>query len=97
MTLHIELPPQLESELLVAAGQQGVSAGDYALSVLRTALTAKPSCDLARLQEPFYSRASVIEWQRAFAAWVESHRNVAAPALSNESLRRESMYDERGA
>jgi hypothetical protein len=110
MTLHIDLPPDLESELLVAAVQQGVSASDYALSVLKTALTIKPSRTRAVRdaagsrpdsgpadQEPFYSRASRAEWEQAFQAWVHSHHDVQAPALSAEALRRENMYDDRGA
>jgi hypothetical protein len=42
MTLQIELPPELECDLVTAAGKHGVSPGDYALSVLRTALSVEP-------------------------------------------------------
>ncbi|MGB7445246.1 MAG: hypothetical protein WA919_29595 [Coleofasciculaceae cyanobacterium] len=52
---------------------------------------------LVELQEvPFYAKATPQEWTEAFSVWVESHRGLALPSLSDEAISRESIYgDER--
>ena len=55
---------------------------------------------LERLVEPsersFYETGTPSEWVRAFQEWVESHRKLNLPLLSNEAISRESIYGERG-
>ena len=46
-------------------------------------------------ERPFYETATPQEWVRAFSEWVESHRDLNLPLLSNEAISRESIYGER--
>ncbi|MCC5639963.1 hypothetical protein LC593_29875 [Nostoc sp. CHAB 5844] len=69
----------------------------------RTPSEIKPYLD-AMLQQlvqpleerPFYETANPQEWIAAFQEWVESHRELNLPALSDEAISRESIYGERG-
>lgn len=63
----------------------------------------KPYLDiiLTQLVEPKKERsvdvtATPEERIAAFQAWVESHRNLNFPTLSDEAISRESIYGERG-
>lgn len=63
----------------------------------------KPYLDiiLTQLVEPKKERsvdvtASLEERIAAFQSWVESHRNLNFPTLSDEAISRESIYGERG-
>ncbi|MEH2168180.1 MAG: hypothetical protein V7K41_16310 [Nostoc sp.] len=47
-------------------------------------------------ERPFYETASPTEWVAAFTEWVESHRELNLPSLSDEAISRESIYGERG-
>jgi hypothetical protein len=47
-------------------------------------------------ERPFYETATPQEWVAAFQAWVESHRGLNLPTLSDEAISRESIYGERG-
>ena len=47
-------------------------------------------------ERPFYETATPQEWIRAFSEWVESHRDLNLPLLSDEAISRESIYGERG-
>jgi len=47
-------------------------------------------------ERPFYETASPEEWVSAFREWVESHRGLNLPPLSDEAISRESIYGERG-
>ncbi len=53
---------------------------------------------LAAPQEvrPFYDTATPEEWSAAFREWVDSHRDLNFPPLSDEAISRESIYGERG-
>lgn len=44
---------------------------------------------------PFYETATPNEWVAAFQDWVESHRNLNLPTLSDTAISRESIYGER--
>ncbi|MBD2435470.1 hypothetical protein [Nostoc sp. FACHB-110] len=69
----------------------------------RTPSEIKPHLD-AMLQQlvqpleehPFYATATPQEWIAAFQEWVESHRELNLPTLSDEAISRESIYGERG-
>jgi hypothetical protein len=47
-------------------------------------------------ERPFYETATPQEWVKAFHEWVESHRDLNLPPLSDEAISRESIYGERG-
>lgn len=46
-------------------------------------------------ERPFYETATPQEWVQAFHEWVESHRDMNLPSLSDEAISRESIYGER--
>ncbi|WP_199340875.1 hypothetical protein [Nostoc spongiaeforme] len=45
-------------------------------------------------ERPFYETATPQEWIAAFQEWVESHRELNLPTLSDEGISRESIYGE---
>lgn len=47
-------------------------------------------------EPPFYETATPEEWTGAFREWVDSHRGLNLPYLSDEAISRESIYGERG-
>lgn len=47
-------------------------------------------------ERPFYEKATPQEWVGAFNEWVESHRDIGLPLLSDEAISRDSIYGERG-
>ncbi len=47
-------------------------------------------------ERPFYETATAEEWSVAFREWVNSHRGLNFPPLSDEAISRESIYGERG-
>jgi hypothetical protein len=47
-------------------------------------------------ERPFFETATPQEWVQAFHEWVESHRGMNLPTLSDEAISRESIYGERG-
>jgi hypothetical protein len=52
---------------------------------------------LIELRElPFYARVTPDEWSQAFTEWVESHRSLDLPYLSDDAISRESLYGEHG-
>jgi type III secretory pathway component EscR len=44
----------------------------------------------------FYQTATAEEWSREFREWVDSHRTLNLPTLSDEAISRESIYGDRG-
>ncbi len=94
MTLTIELAPPFQARLEVQAARQGLSASRLAQSIIEQSLSDQ--IELPEDQRPFHERASAAEWTREFLAWVDSHKDLKLIPLSNESLRREYMYEDRG-
>ncbi|MEH1998948.1 MAG: hypothetical protein V7L00_09405 [Nostoc sp.] len=47
-------------------------------------------------EHPFDETATPQEWVAAFTEWVESHRGLNLPSLSDEAISRSSIYGERG-
>ena len=58
----------------------------------------KPYLDtmLSELVESNSSSANTSERAREFREWVESHKDMNLPSLSDEAISRESIYGERG-
>lgn len=44
----------------------------------------------------FQETASPQEWNHAFQEWIDSHKDMNLPSLSDEAISRESIYGERG-
>lgn len=85
MALTIDLPPALEEKLRSESAREGVAAEEFALKVLEERLSqgeegvATPAGDAeARL--------------RAFDEWVGDHAGRSAPPLTDEAVRRDSIY-----
>jgi hypothetical protein len=89
MVLNINIAPEVERRLREEAAKHGQDAAEYASALLSQILTAGASTR-------FYETATHEEWERAFDAWVESHRDLTAPVIPLDALRRESMYEDRG-
>lgn len=51
---------------------------------------------IERLIESKKENSTAEDRSRAFREWVESHRGLNAPLLSDEAISRESIYGERG-
>ncbi|MEG4443658.1 hypothetical protein QUB47_14150 [Microcoleus sp. AT9_B5] len=47
-------------------------------------------------QRPFHETATPTEWSIAFLEWINSHRTLNLPILSDEAISRESIYEYRG-
>jgi hypothetical protein len=62
------------------------------LGEVKTYLDTMLSC----LVESERASASPSERAREFREWVESHREMNLPSLSDEAISRESIYGERG-
>jgi hypothetical protein len=43
---------------------------------------------------PFFESSTVEEWEREFHAWIDGHDRTT-PVPSDESLRREALYEDR--
>lgn len=97
MAFTIDLPPELEDNLVAEAARHGVAAQEYALRLIADQLRYTPANGSKGPPGAIlsYVDAPQDEWERAFLAWVTSHQ-VSAPPLSDETLRREHLYDDRG-
>lgn len=43
----------------------------------------------------FQETASPQEWNHAFQEWIDSHKDMNLPSLSDEAISRETIYGER--
>ena len=94
MNLTVELSPELEERLRQEAEKKGVTAERYARMLLEDQLAAtRPGG-----RDEIGSSGSMMteERRRAFHAFVESFRDIKAPPIPLEALRRENLYDDRG-
>lgn len=82
MQVTIEIEPQTFS-LLQKVKEKGVSLDE----VLREAL------DKFDDEKPFQQRVSADEWIESLKSWANEKREL--PELSDESLRRENLYEDR--
>jgi hypothetical protein len=81
MTIRIELPPDIEAKYAAEACAKGVPLERY----VRDHLIAQAPAPLDMTPQ---------ERARALREWAKSHR--ATPPLSDDAIRRESIYGERG-
>ena len=92
MTVTVELTPALEARLRDEAARRGFQVDEYARMILEVQLAAHPGEPPPR---PFHETATAEEWKSGFHAWVESHRGINLPPLTDESLRRDHLYEDR--
>jgi hypothetical protein len=83
MTVTIQLPPDIEADLVAQAQAQGLDLARYVEHVLRE-------------QVPPRSGATLSPAERA-EAWRQSTRGLPhTPPLSDDAISRESIYSDRG-
>ena len=82
MTITLELPGELETNLLRNANRKGMPVEEYVLQTLQE----QPAKDYG-----LQSRLSPEEWIAAFHQWIDDQpKNM--PILSDEDISRESIY-----
>jgi len=82
--------PLVEGKLRDEAAKLGLSAAEYAVTILTTHLAPEI---YGSNEAPFYATATSEEWNKAFDTWVASHST--GPSLPDSALTRESMYEGR--
>ena len=87
MSITLNLPADMEARLQEEAARHGQNAAEYVKALVEDKL--RPTA------RRFYETATKEEWRRAFLAWVNSHRDITAPPIPLETLRREHMYEDR--
>jgi hypothetical protein len=83
MTVTIELPPEIEADMLAQAEALGMPVGEYLQSLLSGHMSAKGGG----------SKLSTEEWIGRFEAWVASHSEIAV-VLPDAAMEREAIYGE---
>jgi hypothetical protein len=82
MTLTIQLPPDIEADLVARARAQGLDLSRYVEHVLR---------------EQVPRSGSVLSPSERAEAWRQSTRGLPhTPPLSDDAISRESIYGDRG-
>jgi hypothetical protein len=83
MTVTIQLPSDIEADLIAQARAQGLDLSQYVEHVLRELVPPRPGAALSPVE-----RAE---------AWRQSARGLpSTPPLSDEAISRESIYGDRG-
>lgn len=83
----IPVKPERKAQLEAYARQHGQSAAEALDDLLATQLKQQAH------EEP---ELSPDEWERELDAWGKRNARKNLPVLSNEALRRESLYEDRG-
>jgi hypothetical protein len=84
MTVTLELKPEVEERIIAEAKARGLSVEDY----IQRKLEGKPTA-------PDPNTVPFEEWSQKWNEWLHSHDYIKAPPLSDEAIRRESIYRER--
>lgn len=85
MTVTIELPPEIEADMLAQAEAEGMAVGEYLQSLLSGQVSARSGRD----------KLSPEEWIRRFEAWVASHSGTTV-VLPDAAMEREAIYGDHG-
>jgi predicted transcriptional regulator len=86
MTLTIDIPRELEGRLQEEAARRGVAAEELARTFLEERL-------LSPAESFLWERPS--DWEKAFDEWI-GRQDPGRPPLTEEAIRRESFYGDRG-
>jgi hypothetical protein len=90
MTLTMEVPAGILDTLRLNAERKGIPFEEYMLGVL------EKEAELIGTQGgELWRNLTKEEWLKAFREWADSH-DTDTPILSDEALRRENMYEDRG-
>jgi len=85
MTVTLNLPLAVEQAVLAEAQAKGVSVDELVRDLV---LSVRPQSE--------YQKLPPDEWIRQFHEWVESHKGLDLPVLSDEAMSRDSIYEYRG-
>jgi hypothetical protein len=85
MTVTIELPPEMEADVLAQAEAEGMPVGEYLQRLLRGRVSAGSG----------KSTLSPEEWIRRFEAWLASHSGNTV-VLPDAAMEREAIYGDHG-
>lgn len=97
MTLTFELPRDIAARFRDEAARRGVDPVECARALLEERLAPREPVDEAKQPpRPFYETATTEEWLREFHAFLEDLRDLDAPVIPLEALRRENLYEDRG-
>jgi hypothetical protein len=83
MTLHVELAPEIESQLTSAAEMRGLAPAEYAQEILRQALSPRP--------QPT-GKVTAEEMNALLRQMAEGWEKL--PVLPEEAFSREGIYEE---
>jgi hypothetical protein len=85
MTVTIELPPEIEADMLAQAEAEGMPVGEYLQSLLSGQVSARSD----------KSKLSPEEWIWRFEAWVASYPGTTV-VLPDAAMEREAIYGDHG-
>jgi len=85
MTVTIEVPPEIEGDMLAQAQAEGMPVGKYLQSLLSGQVSARRD----------KSKLSPEEWIARFEAWVASHSGNTV-VLPDAAMEREAIYGDHG-
>jgi hypothetical protein len=85
MTVTIELPSQLEADILAQAEAEGMPVSEYLQSLLSRQVSRRSG----------QSKLSPEEWIRRFEAWVASHSGTTV-VLPDAAMELEAIYGDHG-
>lgn len=84
LCILLEFDPEIESRLMAKATPQGISPEIFLKTLVEGLLANSP--------QPAPLTISPQERAERFVNWAKSHRKITAPPLSDEAIRRESIY-----
>jgi hypothetical protein len=90
MTVTINLPPETESEVAALASAKGLAVEDYLPRLIQRALPSSRHS----LQQGSEEWLDLLN-QAPPVARINSAAGQARPAVSDDSLRRENLYEDR--
>jgi hypothetical protein len=85
MRVTIELPQEIEADMLAQAKAEGMPLGEY----LQSLLSGRMSAGSGQIKLP------PEEWIRRFEAWVASHSRTTV-VLPDAAMEREAIYGDHG-
>jgi hypothetical protein len=85
MRVTIELPQEIEADMLAQAKAEGMPVGEYLQSLLSGRVSARSG----------QNKLSMEEWIRRFEAWVASHSGSTV-VLPDAAMEREAIYGDHG-
>jgi len=85
MTVIIELPPEIEADVVAQAEAEGLPVNEYLQSLIGGRVSARSG----------KSKLSPEEWIGRFEAWLASHSGTTV-VLPDAAMEREAIYGDHG-